>query len=158
MSIWDNPDLKPPADEFVKLERQGDKISGYITDIRAHRFSDTDVAPQITYIDDQVGMEKIWTAGQLQAKRKLAELRPNVGDWFSAELTGIEKRAGGKTLKHIEIEVRSAAQAGPQPVSEVVPEVLDRMRRAHASSPVLNRAKTAAAPASNRGFEEQIPF
>lgn len=47
---------------------------------------------------------------------------------------------------------------GPRPVKEIVPEVLDRLARAHASSPVLNRAKVTTGSVPNPGFEEEIPF
>lgn len=43
---------------------------------------------------------------------------------------------------------------GPQPASEIVPQVLDRLQHAHASSPVLNRPSNT----SNPGFEESVPF
>jgi hypothetical protein len=43
---------------------------------------------------------------------------------------------------------------GPQPASEVLPEVLERLKRSHENSPVLKRLERAPNP----GFEEQIPF
>lgn len=121
MSVWDDPDMRPPADDFVKLDVKGDKLSGVITNVRSHRFSDTDVAPQITFVDDRSGEEKTWTAGQLQSKRKLAELRPEIGDWFSAELTDVEKR-GTKTLKHIDIQVNRGGKPATQAPAQAVPQ------------------------------------
>jgi hypothetical protein len=44
--------------------------------------------------------------------------------------------------------------AEPQPISDVLPEVLERLKRSHASSPVLNRLGIKPNP----GFEEQTPF
>jgi hypothetical protein len=117
-SVWDDPDLRAGG-EFVKLDNKGDKISGLINAIRSHRFDDGGVAPQILFVDDTTGEERTWTAGQIQAKRKLAELRPEAGDWFSAELADVEKRAGGKTLKHIEIVVNRGGKPA-QPTAATV--------------------------------------
>lgn len=116
MSVWDDPELRAGGD-FVKLENKGDRISGVINAIRSHRFDDGGVVPQVLFVDDATGEERTWTAGQIQAKRKLAEQRPEAGDWFSAELTDVEKRAGGKTLKHIEIVVNrgGAPRQAPAP-------------------------------------------
>ncbi|AGL13856.1 hypothetical protein [Actinoplanes sp. N902-109] len=104
MSVWDDPDLRAGG-EFVKLENRGDRVSGLITAVRSHTFDDGKKVPQVLFVDDVTGDERTWTAGQVQAKTKLSELRPEAGDWFSAELTDIERRAGGKTLKHFSIEV-----------------------------------------------------
>jgi len=45
------------------------------------------------------------TAGQVRLKAALAEQRPEVGDTLTVKLTEIEKRAGGKTLKHFDVAV-----------------------------------------------------
>ena len=45
------------------------------------------------------------TAGQVRLKALLAEKRPEVGDTLTITHTGIEKRAGGKTLKLWTVEV-----------------------------------------------------
>ncbi|HET8726355.1 MAG TPA: hypothetical protein VFO41_02490 [Alphaproteobacteria bacterium] len=45
-------------------------------------------------------------------------------------------------------------QGGLKPISEIAPEVLDRIERVHANSPVLNRPGNQ----SNAGFEESVPF
>lgn len=111
MSIWDDPDVKPEESRYVKLTTAGDKFSGVITDIRKHRFDDNSVKPQLIFTDDRDGEESTWTAGQVQAVRQLTELRPGPGDWFSAELTRVEKR-GTKELKHISVEVKPAAAVG----------------------------------------------
>ncbi len=110
MSVWDDPELRAGG-EFVKLEQIGDKVEGQVLAVRSHKFDDGSTAPQIIYQDSASGEERTWTAGQIQAKRRLAELRPEAGDWIKAVLVNIEKRSGGKTLKHIEIEVRHAGQA-----------------------------------------------
>lgn len=104
MSVWDDPELREGG-EFAKLENKGDRISGLITAVRSHRFDDGKVAPQVIFVDDVTGDDRTWTAGQVQAKAKLAALRPEAGDWFSAELTDVEKRQQGRTLKHIDVQV-----------------------------------------------------
>lgn len=110
-SVWDDPDLKF-VDEFVKLENVGDGFKGKITHIRSHRFEDGSVAAQISFVDTADGVERTWSAGQVQAKRKLAELRPEVGWWIRVQLTQIEKR-GSKTLKHLDIEAQPGADQRP---------------------------------------------
>lgn len=117
MSIWDDPELRAGG-EFVKLEAKGDTISGVISALRSHRFDDGSVVPQVLFTDDTTGEERTWTAGQIQAKRKLAELRPEAGDWFKATLADVEKRSQGKTLKHIEIQVnRGGKPTGAPPAA-----------------------------------------
>jgi hypothetical protein len=49
-SVWDDPDLRSGG-EFVKLDNKGDKIGGKILAVRAHRFDDNSVAPQIIFTD-----------------------------------------------------------------------------------------------------------
>jgi hypothetical protein len=150
-SVWDDPDLRSGG-EFVKLDNKGDKIGGKILAVRAHRFDDNSVAPQIIFTDkiQGTGEEKTWTAGQIQAKRKLAELRPEAGDDFVAELTDIEKR-GTKTLKHIDIQVwRGGRKLSPP--TETGPGIPGLNN--HASSPVLNRP----AAAGKSAFDDEPPF
>lgn len=153
MSVWDDPELRAGGD-FVKLEAVGDQISGVITAVRSHRFDDGGVAPQVLFTDDTTGDERTWTAGQIQAKRKLAELRPEVGDWFKARLANIEKRSGGKTLKHIEIEVSRGGKPTPR-MGEATPaqpstdgdlsDVLGKLSPEQRAA-LMKQTSTAAAP------------
>ncbi len=155
MSIWDDPELREGG-EFAKLENKGDKISGVITALRSHRFDDGKVVPQVLFKDDQTGEDRTWTAGQVQAKAKLAQLRPDEGDWFSAELADVEKRAGGKTLKHIEIVVnrggKPAAVASPAAAASVVPNAAPDMAAILAQLSPDQRAALAAQQNSSPGF------
>lgn len=112
MSVWDDPELKM-NDDFVKLENVGDEIRGTIVNLRPHRFEDGSVAVQIIFTDARDGQERTWSAGQVQAKKRLAEIRPEVGWEFRARLDSIEKRAGGKTLKHIDVQARPGNGAPP---------------------------------------------
>lgn len=104
MTVWDDPDLKVNSD-FVKFETVGDKVAGTITAIRKHRFDDNSVAAQILLTTDD-GEEKTLTAGQVRLKLALAEARPEVGDHITVTLTQVEKRGGGKTLKHFDVKVK----------------------------------------------------
>lgn len=112
MSIWDDPELKAGG-EFVAFENVGDSVSGTISAIRTHRFDDGKVVPQILITTDD-GEERTLTAGQVRLKAELAEKRPEAGDHLKVTLSQIEKRAGGKTLKHFTVEVGhgGAAAAG----------------------------------------------
>lgn len=168
-SVWDDPDLKV-NDDYVKLENVGDTISGVITNIQSRRFDDGSMAPQITFIDDRDQMERTWTAGQVQAKRQLAELRPEIGWHFRATLVSVEKRGGGKTLKHIPIEAtpgplpgqataptKSAAPAGDPPCPHGVdPAAWQAMTPAQRMQ--MATALGGVATAARRGFDDEPPF
>ena len=108
MSIWDDPELKATGN-YIAFEAVGDTVTGTILDIRAHRFDDGKVVPQI--ILDCDGEEKTLTAGQIRLKAELGETRPNVGDTLTVTLTEIEKRSGGKTLKHFDVNVAAGGGA-----------------------------------------------
>ena len=103
--VWDDPDLKIATD-FVKFTDPGDSVVGEILSIRIHRWDDGSTSPQLMLLVD--GEEKSLTAGQYQLKAKLAELRPQVGDTIRVVFDGIEKRAGGKTLKLFSLDVKRA--------------------------------------------------
>jgi len=108
MSIWDDPELRTSSD-YVSFENVGDKVAGTIINIKAHRFDDGKVVPQLLL--DVNGEEKTVTAGQVRLKAALAEKRPEPGDAITIELTDIEKRAGGKTLKHFDVQIGAQAMA-----------------------------------------------
>lgn len=109
MSVWDDPEIRVGGD-FIKFENAGDTVSGTINAVRAHRFDDGKVAPQILITTDN-GEERTITAGQVRLKAALAEERPEAGDHLTVTLTSIEPRAGGKSLKHFEVKVRRGAAA-----------------------------------------------
>lgn len=128
MSVWDDPEIRSGGD-FVKLENIGDTISGTVQAVRVHRFDDGKVAPQVLLVTDD-GEERTLTAGQVRLKAALAEERPETGDHVTVTLTDIEKRAGGKTLKHFDVTVTRG-----QPSTALV-----------APAPAAAAAKPAAAP------------
>lgn len=115
-SIWDDPDLRVGG-EFFKFDNVGDSIAGTINAVRAHRFDDGSVAPQVMLTTDD-GEEKTVTAGQVRLKAALAEQRPEAGDHITITFTENEKRAGGKTLKHFDVNVaRGGGSATPAPAA-----------------------------------------
>lgn len=117
MSIWDDPELHV-SDDYVKFENPGDTITGTITALRIHRFDDKAVPQVIVRTND--GRDRTITGGQARLKALLAEKRPEVGDTITVTMTNIEKRAGGKTLKHFEVEVhRAASSAAAAPTSPI---------------------------------------
>lgn len=107
-SIWDDPEVITTGD-YIRFEAVGDTVTGSIVAVRKHTFDDGKVVPQI--ILDTADGEKIVTAGQVRLKAALAEKRPGVGDTLTITLSDVEKRAGGKTLKHFDVAV------GPAPVT-----------------------------------------
>ena len=46
------------------------------------------------------------TAGQAQLKAKLLEARPMPGDRIRVTFDSVEKRGGGKTLKHFTVQLK----------------------------------------------------
>jgi hypothetical protein len=118
-SVWDDPDLRVGG-EFVKFENVGDTVSGTVNAVRAHRFDDGSVAPQILVTTDE-GEERTITAGQVRLKTELATQRPEPGDHIKVTFTEVEKRSGGKTLKHFTVEVNRggapAAATTPAPAA-----------------------------------------
>jgi uncharacterized protein YhfF len=132
MSIWDDPELKINSD-YIKFENPGDNATGTIVAIRAHKFDDGNVVPQI--ILNTADGEKTVTAGQMQLKALLAEKRPNVGDNITITFTEIEKRSGGKTLKKFDVQVGAAAvtaapaaTAGDSGAGAYTPEQIEAMK------------------------------
>ena len=121
MSIWDDPELKP-AGNYVRFEQPGEKIAGTILAIRKHTFPDGKVAAELIIRKDD-GEEVTVTAGQVMLARKLAELRPAEGDRIGIAFTQVEKRDGGKTLKHFEVQMANAnpaAIAGTAPAASLI--------------------------------------
>src|SRR5699024_8788516 len=106
-------DLRVGGD-FVKFENIGDAVAGVVNTVRAHRFDDGGVAPQLLLTTDD-GEEKTVTAGQIRLKAALAEQRPESGDHISIKLSDIEKRAGGKTLKHFDVNVNRGGTSTQSP-------------------------------------------
>lgn len=110
-SVWDDPAIKA-NDDYVKFENPGDKVVGTILDISVHTFPDGKKAPKLVIRTDG-GDERVLTAGQTMLLRRLAELRPDVGDRIAVLFERVEKRDGGKTMKVFQVEVaRQGAPAG----------------------------------------------
>lgn len=114
-SIWDDPELAVAGD-YIKFDTIGDTVTGTVLAARIHRWDDGTVSPQLLL--DVDGEEKALTAGQVRLKAALAEQRPEVGDTLTVTLTDIEKRAGGRTLKHFTVDVargggKKAAASAP---------------------------------------------
>ena len=115
MSIWDNPEMSVGGD-YVKFDNIGDTVSGKILVVGIKRWDDGSVAPQLVL--DTADGEKTLTAGQVRLKAALAEKRPEEGDTLTVTLRDIEKRAGGKTLKHFDVAVaRNGDPAAPAPAA-----------------------------------------
>ena len=118
MSVWDDPELRV-SDDYVKFETVGDTVTGRILSLRAHRFDDGKVVPQLLL--DTADGERTLTAGQVRLKALLAEKRPEVGDTLAVTLTDIEKRAGGKTLKTFDVTVTRSTGVAPAATPTTVP-------------------------------------
>lgn len=111
MSIWDEPGMSVGGD-YVTFNNIGDTVSGVVLDITAHRWEDGKVSPQLLL--DVDGEQKTVTAGQVRLKAALAEQKPEAGDRITITLTDIEKRQGGKTLKHFDVVVGRGGAAAPK--------------------------------------------
>lgn len=119
-SVWDDPELRAGGD-FITFEKVGDKASGIVQAIRVKRWDNGKVSPEILLVDDN-GEEKTLTAGQVKLKLLLSEQRPDVGDHIDVELTDIEKRSGGKTLKHFRLDVTRGGAPAASPAPAAVPD------------------------------------
>jgi hypothetical protein len=135
-SVWDDPDLRVGG-EFVKFENVGDTISGTVNAVRAHRFDDGSVAPQILITTDS-GEERTITAGQVRLKTELATQRPEPGDHIKVTFTEVEKRSGGKTLKHFAVEVNRGGGAPTQPAQPAAPAAPAQVDPAAAAAALAN--------------------
>lgn len=136
MSVWDDPELRAGGD-FITFETVGDTAAGTVQAIRVKRWDDGKVSPEILLTTDD-GEEKTLTAGQIKLKTLLAEQRPEVGDHITVKLTDIEKRSGGKTLKHFSLDIRRGGGAAPAPAAAP----------AQAGGPAVDQAAVAAALAA----------
>ena len=131
MSVWDDPEMRIASD-YAKFENVGDTVSGVVTGVYAHRFDDGKVVPKIM-LDTEDG-EIALTAGQVRLKAALSEKRPEVGDRLTVTMTEVEKRAGGKTLKHFDVVVvKSGTPAAKAATASMTPEQLAAMELLKAS-------------------------
>ncbi len=124
--FWSDPDMSGGNGEFIKFDKIGDSVSGVVRKLGRKVWDDGSVSPQLELVTDD-GTEKTLTAGQVRLKLALAEQRPEVGDHIAVEMTDIEKRSGGKTLKHFKCDVTrggkptAAAGAKAAPVEDDAP-------------------------------------
>lgn len=115
MSIWDSPELASGGD-YIRFDQPGDSVTGTVIDIRLQRWDDGTVSPQLI-LDTDDG-EKTVTAGQVRLKAALAEQKPEKGDRITITYTSMEKRAGGRTLKHWDVSViRAGDPAAAKPAA-----------------------------------------
>lgn len=124
--FWSDPEMFNSGD-YVKFDAVGDTVTGTVTGVKKHMFEDGKIVPQIEL--DTADGPKTVTAGQVRLKAGLQEKRPGVGDLLTITLTEIEKRAGGKELKHFSVVVgpvaQAAAAAAPATATpEMSPELL----------------------------------
>lgn len=121
-SIWDDPELKT-NDNYVKFESEGDTVTGLILVLRKYTFDDGQTVPQLIIRKDN-GDEVTLNAGQMMLQRRLAELRPEEGDRIGIQYTSMERRAGGRTLKHFDVAVKRKGtfetEVPAQPTAEAV--------------------------------------
>jgi hypothetical protein len=122
MSIWDDPELSSSGN-FVKFDKVGDSVAGVVIAVKRHRFDDGNLVPQVELRCDD-GEDRTLTAGQVRLKLALVEQRPDEGDHLTVTLTQIEKRGGGKTLKHFDVKVRRGD--GTNPAAKAAPVGSDR--------------------------------
>jgi hypothetical protein len=131
MSVWDDPEMRIASD-YVSFNEVGDSVTGIVTGVYAHRFDDGKVVPKIML--DTADGEVALTAGQVRLKAALSEQRPEVGDNLTVTMTEIEKRAGGKTLKHFDVTVvKSGTPAPAAAPTTLTPEQVQAMELLKAS-------------------------
>jgi hypothetical protein len=120
------------ASDYVSFNEVGDTVTGVVTGVYAHRFDDGKVVPKIM-LDTAEG-EVALTAGQVRLKAELSEKRPEVGDTLTVTMTEVEKRAGGKTLKHFDVTVvKNGSPAPATAAPSLTPEQVQAMELLKAS-------------------------
>lgn len=95
MGFWDDPDVKVTS-EWAKFDEAGDAVKGTVSKLGKRVWPDGNVGVEVKFVEDDV---PDLTANQILLKQALFHLKPEAGDVLSVTLGGIEKRAGGKTLK-----------------------------------------------------------
>lgn len=150
------------AADFFKFENPGDNIAGTITARTTQSWPDGKVDPQLHLHTDD-GHEIAVTCGQIQLKTKLVSAAPNVGDHVSLTYTHSENRAGGKTLKHFDVQVTPAGgavqpQAVPAPAAPPTPAPAPADQPVAQQDPWAGQPATPAAPAAAPadGLAEQV--
>jgi hypothetical protein len=130
-SVWDDPEMRIASD-YVSFNEVGDTVTGVVTGVYAHRFDDGKVVPKIM-LDTAEG-EVALTAGQVRLKAALSEKRPEAGDILTVTMTEVEKRAGGKTLKHFDVTVvKNGSPAPATAAPSLTPEQVQAMELLKAS-------------------------
>lgn len=114
LDVWADPDFAIGG-EYIKFDTPGDTVTGKVIAVRKHVWDDGSVSPQLLL--DVDGEEKTVTAGQVRLKAALAEKRPQPGQTVTITYEREEKRAGGKTLKHFDVQVGTPV-AKPAPAAE----------------------------------------
>jgi hypothetical protein len=126
LDVWADPDFAIGG-AYVSFNEVGDTVTGKVVAVRKHVWDDGSVSPQILL--DCEGEERTVTAGQVRLKAALAEKRPQPGQHLTITLTEIEKRSGGKTLKHFDVQVGApVAAAAPAAKSGYTPEQIEAMK------------------------------
>lgn len=111
MSFFNDPEFQT-ASNYFKFENPGDTITGEIVGLSKTTFpGDTKPQPQISLMVAGDTEPTTVTAGQVQLKTKLAELEPGIGDVLTITHTEVERRPGGKTLKHFDVSISPAGGA-----------------------------------------------
>jgi hypothetical protein len=110
MSIWDDPALASGGD-YVKFDNPGDGVVGDVLNVGLHTWADGSVCPKLTIRTDD-GNDVTLTAGQVRLQSALREQRPEAGDRIKVTFTEVEKRPGGKTMKHFDVQVAKGGAKG----------------------------------------------
>lgn len=110
MSIYDDPDLVV-SNEYIKFEEVGTEVTGDVISVGKHTWENGDKCIKLVIRDDD-GTDRTLTAGQMKLAEKLKELRPDAGDRIRIKFTEIEKRPGGKTMKHFDVDVKAGGAKG----------------------------------------------
>jgi hypothetical protein len=110
MSIWDDPSLASGGD-YVRFENPGDSVVGDVLNVGLHTWADGKVSAQLTIRTDD-GNDVTLTAGQVRLASALREQKPEAGDRIKVVFTEVEKRPGGKTMKHFDVSVAKGGAKG----------------------------------------------
>ena len=109
MSTWDAAPAAPTAGNYAKWETAGDNVVGTVTHVDPVGATTVKgVECPLVIVQTADGEDVSISCSQAQLWQKMLDARPEVGDKIAVQMTEVEKRPNGHTLKHFVVEVATA--------------------------------------------------
>ena len=109
MSTWNNAPAAPTAGNYAKFVDAGDNVIGTVTHVDPTGATTVKGAEcPLVQVDTGDGEPVSISCSQAQLWQQMLEARPEVGDKIAVQMTQVENRPNGHTLKHFTVEVKSS--------------------------------------------------